>query len=149
MPNEIENNEIANDKQLNIFYYNIKLVFYMAVCFDENIYIKYFDDSNIYPPKIRKCKDFDGPNNFSILWNQLIILLHNNKIYDNFSLYEKLNPKILKVYKYDILNEIDNILYKFLDLKYDSITLYYNKYNIKNDKNIIEKLTYMHKLINI
>ena len=33
------------------------------------IYIlKFFDDnpkeSVIYPPKTRKCKDFDGPNNF-------------------------------------------------------------------------------------
>lgn len=119
----------------------------MTVCFDENIYIQTFDDSNIYPLKMRKCKDFDGPNNFSILWNQLLILLHNNKIYDNISLYEKFNIKILKLYQKDILNEIDNNLYKFLELKYDSITLYYDKYHIKKDKNIILKLVNLYKLL--
>lgn len=122
----------------------------MTVCFDENIYIQTFDErdlSAIYPLKMRKCKDFDGPNNFSILWNQLLILLHNNKIYDNISLYEKFNPKILKLYQKDILNEIDNNLYKFLELKYDSITLYYDKYHIKKDKNIILKLVNLYKLL--
>lgn len=122
----------------------------MTVYFDENIYIQTFDDSDlsaIYPPKIRKCKDFDGPNNFSILWNQLLILSHNNKIHDKISLYEKFNPKILKLYQYDILNEIDNNLYKFIELKYDSITLYYNKYHIKRDKNIILKLVNLYKLL--
>ena len=122
----------------------------MTVCFDENIYIKVFDDSDlsaIYPPKTRKCKDFDGPNNFSIIWNQLLILNHNNKIYDKDTLYEKFNPKILKLYQNDILNEIDNNLYKFIELKYDSITLYYNKYHIKRDKNTIIKLIDLYKLI--
>ena len=122
----------------------------MTVCFDENIYIKVFDDSDlsaIYPPKIRKCKDFDGPNNFSIIWNQLLILTHNNKIYDKDTLYEKFNHKILKLYQNDIMDEIDNNLYKFIELKYDSITLYYNKYHIKRDKNTIIKLIDLYKLI--
>ena len=122
----------------------------MTVCFNENIYIQTFDEcdlSAIYPPKIRKCKDFDGPNNFSIIWNQLLILTHNNKINDKISLYEKFNPKILKLYQYDILNEIDKNLYKFIELKYDSITLYYDKYNIKRDKNIILKLVNLYNLL--
>ena len=122
----------------------------MTVCFDKNIYIKTFDDSDesaIYPLKLRKCKDFDGPNNFSIIWNQLLILLHNNKIYDKNTLYERFNPKILKLYQKDILNEIDNNLYKFIELKYDSITLYYDKYHIKRDKNIILKLLNLYKLM--
>ena len=119
----------------------------MTVCFDKNIYIKVFDASNIYPPKIRKCKDFDGPNNFSIIWNQLLILTHNNKIYDKYTLIDKFNPKILKLYQNDILNEIDNNLYKFIELKYDSITLYYNKYHIKRDKYIILKLVNLYKIL--
>ena len=119
----------------------------MVVCFDENIYIKSFDENGYYSLKSRKCKDFDGPNNFSIIWNQLLILLHNNKIYDKDSLYEKFNPKILKLYQKDILNEIDNNLYKFIELKYDSITLYYNKYHIKRDKYIILKLLNLYKLL--
>ena len=119
----------------------------MTVCFNEYIYIKTFDESVIYPPKLRKCKEFDGPNNFSIFWNQLLILLHNNKIYDKISLYDNFNPKILKIYQSDILNEILIILYKFIELKYDSITLYYNKYHIKRDKNIVIKLTELYKYI--
>ena len=119
----------------------------MTVCFNENIYIQTFDEKGYYPLKIRKCKDFDGPNNFSILWNQLLILLHNNKIYDNISLYEKFNPKILKLYKCEILHEIDKNLHKFIELKYDSITLYYDKYHIKRDKNIILKLVNLYKLL--
>ena len=120
----------------------------MTVYFDKNIYIQTFDESAIYPPKIRKCKDFDGPNNFSVIWNQLLILLHNNKLHDKISLYEKFNPKILKFYQRDILNEIDNNLYKFMELKYNSITLYYNKYHIKRDKHIILKLVKLYELIN-
>ena len=122
----------------------------MTVYFDENIYIRTFDErdlSAIYPPKMRKCKDFDGPNNFSIYWNQLLIFLHNNNIYDKISLYDKFNPKILKIYQSDILNEILIILYKFIELNYDSITLYYNKYHIKRDKNIVIKLTELYKYI--
>ena len=45
------------------------------------------------------------------------------------------------------MDEIDNNLYKFIELKYDSITLYYNKYHIKRDKNIIIKLIDLYKLI--
>ena len=119
----------------------------MTVCFDKNIYIKIFDESNIYPPKTSKCKDFDGPNNFSIIWNQLLILTYNNKIYDKNTLYEKFNYKILKLYQSNILSEIDNNLYKFIELNYDSITLYYDKYHIKRDKNIILKLLNLYKLI--
>jgi hypothetical protein len=119
----------------------------MSVCFHENIIIKTFDEKGYYPLKMIKCKDFDGPNNFSIIWNQLLILLHNNIINDKYTLYEKINPKILKLYQSDILNEIDNNLYKFIELKYDSITLYYHKYHIKRDKNIILKLLNLYKLL--
>ena len=74
--------------------------------------------------------------------------MHKNKIYDKDTLYEKFNPKILKIYQNKILNEIDNNLYKFTELNYDSITLYYNKYQIKRDKNIILKLIKIYEFIN-
>ena len=119
----------------------------MTVCFNKNIYIQTFDDSNIYPPKKRKCKDFDGPNNFSILWNQLLILLHNNIINDKYTLYNRFNPKILNIYQKEILNEIDNILYKFTILDIYSVTLYYNTYTIKNEKHMIHKLLNLYDLI--
>ena len=119
----------------------------MTVCFEENIIIKTFDEQNIYPLKLRKCKKFDGPNNFSILWNQLLILVYNNIIYDEKTLYDKFNIKILKLYQKNILKEIDTILYKFIELKYDSITLYYYKYTIKRNENIIIKLVNLYKLL--
>ena len=119
----------------------------MTVCFEENIIIKTFDEQNIYPLKLRKCKKFDGPNNFSILWNQLLILVYNNIIYDKNTLINKFNIKILKLYQKEILKEIDTILYKFLELNINSITLYYDKYHIKRDNNIISKLKNLNNYI--
>ena len=94
-----------------------------------------------------KCKDFDGPNNFSILWNQLLILTHNNIIYDKNTLEKKFNIKILKLYKKEILKEIDTILYKFLILKSKSITLYYNNYTIKYDNTTKQRFLKLYELI--
>ena len=121
----------------------------MVVCFDENIYIKSFDENGYYSLKLRKCKDFDGPNNFSILWNQLLILLDNNYIKDKDSLLQRFNSKILSVYKPEILNEIDSILYKFIKLNFSSIQLYnYNSYTLKNNKETILKLIDLYELVN-
>ena len=119
----------------------------MTVCFEENIIIKTFDEKRYYPLEMIKCKDFDGPNNFFIIWNQLLILVYNNIIYDEKTLYDKFNIKILKLYQKNILKEIDTILYKFIELKYDSITLYYYKYTIKRNENIIIKLVNLYKLL--
>ena len=105
----------------------------MTICFNQNIILKTYDDYGDYHSKMIKCKDFDGPNNFSILWNQLLILTYNNLIYDKITLLDKFNIEILKLYKKEILKEIDTILYKFLQLKINSITLYYDNYKIKND----------------
>lgn len=117
----------------------------MAVNFHESIIIKTFDENGYYPLKMKKCKDFDGPNNFSIFWNQLLILIHNNLIYDKTTLHERFNNKILTFYKKNILREINNILYRLLKL--NSITLYYNKYTIHNDKDTIQKLLNLYDLI--
>ena len=120
----------------------------MTVCFNQNIIVKTYDDYNDYESfKLIKCKDFDGPNNFSILWNQLLILTHNNIIYDKNTLENKFNIKILKLYKKEILKEIDNILYKFLILKYKSMTLYYNNYTIKYDNTTKQRFFKLYELI--
>lgn len=119
----------------------------MVVFFDENIYIKLFDENGYYPLKLRKCKDFDGPNNFSILWNQLLILLDNNYIKDKDTLCEKFNCKIITIYKSEILNGIDSILYKFLKLNFLNIQLY-NSYNLKNNKETILKIIDLYEMIN-
>lgn len=112
----------------------------MTVCFHKIIHVKSFDINNKFSIKLKKCKDFDGRDNFSIMYDQLIILTHNNIIYNKQTLLSKFNPNILKIYKNRILVSIKNILYKFINLNYNSITLYYNKYHIKKDRNIILKL---------
>ena len=119
----------------------------MTICFNQNIILKTYDDYGDYHSKMIKCKDFDGPNNFSILWNQLLILVYNNIIYDKNTLINKFNIKILKLYQKEILKEIDTILYKFLELNINSITLYYDKYHIKRDNNIISKLINLNNYI--
>jgi len=119
----------------------------MTVCFNENIYIKIFDEYNIYPPKIRKCKEFDGPNNYSILWNQLLILTYNNIIYDNYTLTKKFNINILKLYKNIILESIIKLLHKFMILNYNHIILYYDNYKLENNKDFNKRLKVLYNYI--
>ena len=82
----------------------------MTILFSENITVKYFDNKRLYRTKRRKIKDYDGPNNFSLLWNQFLILVDHNLIYDINSLKNKFNIKILKFYSKKIIDEIDKIL---------------------------------------
>ena len=112
----------------------------MAILFSQNCTVKRFDEQKLYRSKLMLTKDYDGPNNFSLLWNQLLILWHNELISDSNSLKTKYNPIILKRYSYDICQEIDTILYKFLKLNMRSITLYYDKYQLKNNLETIRKL---------
>ena len=112
----------------------------MTILFSQNCIVKRFDEEQSYRSKLVLTKEYDGPNNFSLLWNQLLILWHNELIYDSNSLKTKYNPIILKRYSYDICQEIDTILYKFLELNMRSLTLYYEKYQLKNNSETIRKL---------
>lgn len=114
----------------------------MAILFSQNSIVKSFDNDQLHRPRIRKIKtkEFDGPNNFSLLWNQLIILCQNKLITDSKSLKTKYNPRILKMYSRSIHQEIDIILYKFEYLNMKSITLYYDTYRLTNDLETITKL---------
>ena len=120
----------------------------MTILFSEIITVQTFDSHGYYPIKMRKCKDFDGPNIFSLLWNQLLILWQNKLISDSNSLKKKYNPIILHKYTPDICQEIDTILYKFLDLDMRSVTLYYDTYRLKNNVETIRKLYNLKKLLN-
>ena len=120
----------------------------MAILFSEIITVQTFDCHGYYPIKMRKCKDFDGPNIFSLLWNQLLILWQNKLISDSNSLKKKYNPIILHKYAPDICQEIDTILYKFVDLDVRSVTLYYDTYQLKNNVETIRKLYNLKKLLN-
>jgi hypothetical protein len=112
----------------------------MTILFSQNCIVKRFDERGLYRSKLVSVKDYDGPNNFSLLWNQLIILWQNELFSDSNSLKTKYNPILLKRYSKNISQEIDTILYKFLELNMRSITLYYDTYQLKNNSETIRKL---------
>jgi hypothetical protein len=112
----------------------------MTILFSQNCIVKRFDERGLYRSKLVSVKDYDGPNNFSLLWNQLIILWQNELFSDSNSLKTKYNPILLKRYSKNISQEIDTILYKFSYLNMRSITLYYDTYQLKNNLETIRKL---------
>ena len=113
----------------------------MGIIFSENIIIQIFDNQKIYKPKIRKIKNYDGPNDFSILWNQLLILLNNKIIIDsNSNSLQNLNESFIQIYSDKIIQEINKILYKFLYTDQTNISLYYDKYKLKKNKQFIQNL---------
>ena len=120
----------------------------MTILFSQNCIVKRFDEQGLYRSKLVSVKDYDGPNNFSLLWNQLLILWQNKLISDSNSLKKKYNPIILHKYAPDICQEIDTILYKFVDLDVRSVTLYYDTYQLKNNVETIRKLYNLKKLLN-
>ena len=109
--------------------------------------MKRFDERGLYRSKLVSVKGYDGPNNFSLLWNQLLILWHNELISDSNSLKTKYNPIVLKRYSHDICQEIDTILYKFSDMNMRSLTLYYDKYKLINNLETIRKLYDLKKML--
>ena len=120
----------------------------MTILFSQNCIVKNFDEQRLYRSKMVLTKDYDGPNNFSLLWNQLLILWHNELISDSNSLKTKYNPILLKRYSQNISQEIDTILYKFSYLNMRSITLYYDTYQLKNNLETIRKLYDLKTLLN-
>ena len=119
----------------------------MGIIFSENIIIQIFDNQKIYKPKIRKIKNYDGPNDFSILWNQLLILLNNNIIIDSNSLTQNFNEWFIKIYSDKIIQKINKILYKFLYTDQTNISLYYDKYKLKKNKQFIQNLFQLKQII--
>ena len=119
----------------------------MTILFSENIIIKLFDNQKVYQSKIRKIKSYDGPNDFSILWNQLLILLNNNIIIDSNSLTQNFNEWFIKIYSDKIIQKINKILYKFLYTKQTNISLYYDKYKLKKNKQFIQNLFQLKQII--
>tara|TARA_E500000178_G_scaffold245789_1_gene242194 strand:+ start:1260 stop:1625 length:366 start_codon:yes stop_codon:yes gene_type:complete len=120
----------------------------MTICFDKKIIIKEFNNYS-YHIQYHKCKDFDGPNNFSIFWNQLLILALNDKIKNKIDLLERFNLKILKSFQNEIIKRLDIIILKFRDLKFNSIKLYYNQYKILNNEINLNKIKFLKDLINV
>ena len=112
----------------------------MTVRFSNNIIVKSFDNNKLYKSKIQKIKLYDGPNNFSIFWNQLLILWNARIINDELSLKKKYDSKLLSLFSNKMINEIDTIIYKSLYMNQNIISLYNDTFQLKITDNIIIKL---------
>ena len=112
----------------------------MTVRFSNNIIVKSFDNNKLYKSKIQKIKLYDGPNNFSIFWNQLLILWNAGIINDELSLKKKYDSKLLSLFSNKMINEIDTIIYKSLYMNQNIISLYNDTFQLKITDNIIIKL---------
>ena len=80
----------------------------MTILFSENVVIRFFNVNNLdhfYIPRVQKCKDYDGPNDFSILWNQIIILYEKQIITNSESLKRQFDEAILRIYSDKIIKE--------------------------------------------
>ena len=112
----------------------------MTVIFSENVVVKFFDNQKLYKPKIRKIKTYDGPNDFSIFWNQLLILVNQNIIFDSESLTQSFNKQFIQIYSQKIIEKINQIIYKFSYTNQKTISLYYGTYQLNNTKGFTQKL---------
>jgi len=123
----------------------------MAIIFGENIVVQFFNENNLnrtYLPLIKKCKEYDGPNDFSILWNQIIILYEKEIITNSESLKRQFDEEILRIYSNRIRKELDNIIYKFLYTNQKTISLYYDTYRLVYYDGIIDRLQDLRGFIN-
>ena len=112
----------------------------MTVIFSENVVVKFFDNQKLYKPKIRKIKTYDGPNDFSIFWNQLLILVNQNIIFDSESLTQSFNKQFIQIYSQKIIEKINQIIYKFSYTNQKTISLYYGTYQLNNTNEFVHKL---------
>ena len=115
----------------------------MGVIFSDNIIVKYFDEAQLYKSKIKRIKNYDGPNDFFLLWNQLIILWIHNIIHDSKSLTDKFNNEIIRYYSKQLINEIDRLLFSERKM----ITLYYDSYKLKITTRFKDKIKELKILI--
>ena len=92
-----------------------------------------------------KTKIKDGPNEFSIFWNQIVILWITNIIKNNQSFKSIYNEEIFLSFSDKIINEINNLIYKLENTNVKYISLYYDTFRI--NKNNIYKLKELLKII--
>ena len=111
--------------------------------FNENKKIKHY--SNI--SRFRETKSFDGPNDFSILWNQILITWEKNIIIDSNSLKRNFNEELIKVLSNNIIHQLDQIIYKFTYTNQKAISLYYDTFRLLNYEGVIGRLIHLKQII--
>jgi len=97
--------------------------------------------------KSKETKKYDGPNDFSILWNQILISWEKNIIQDSESLKRKYNEDLIRYLSKNILNHLDIIIYKFTNTDQKVISLYYDTYRLVYYDGLIDRLTILKQII--
>ena len=119
----------------------------MAIQFATKISIqrlndKYHHKNIIYEP----TKQNDGPNEYSILWNQILISWIKNIITDEISLRRQYDDTIILYFSDYIIYEIDTLINKF-NIGYKAISLYYDTFRLKYYKGLIQSLEKLKNVI--
>ena len=122
----------------------------MAIQFATKISIQRLNDKNdkhyhkniIYEP----TKLNDGPNEYSILWNQIIISWMKGIITDEISLRRQYDDTIIVYFSDYIIYEIDTLINKF-NIGYKAISLYYDTFRLKYYKGLIQSLEKLKNII--
>ena len=91
----------------------------MAVLFSNHIIVQTFHKDNLNKIKhysnisrCRETKTYDGPNDFSMLWNQILISWEKNIIQDSSSLQRNYDKNLLKVLSKNIIYHLDKQIKK-------------------------------------
>ena len=127
----------------------------MAVLFSNRIIVQTFQNKdNLHKIKhyshvsrCRETKTYDGPNDFSMLWNQILISWEKNIIQDSSSLQRNYDKNLLKVLSKNIIYHLDKIIYTFTNTDKKVISLYYDTYRLVYYDGLIERLTILKQII--
>ena len=122
----------------------------MTVVFSQQSLLQHFDtnSSDIHfknNPTIFHTKLNDGPNLYSVLWNQILSLWFNKIIYDEISLRNRYDDSILLFYTNDLIHEI-NILIETLKHS-KTIHLLYAKLKLIYSEDLIHELLQLKNII--
>lgn len=124
----------------------------MAIIFSDNLIVQIFNENKkikhySHISRFKKIKDHDGPNDYSVLWNQLLISWQKNIIIDSESLKRSFNEDLIKALSPKIIQELDNIIYKFLYNEQKAISLYYDTFRLLNTNEVIKRLFKLKEII--
>ena len=118
----------------------------MAIQFATKISIQHLNDKNdtniVYEP----IKRNDGPNEYSILWNQILISWIKGIITDEISLRRQYDDTIIVYFSDYIIYEIDTLINKF-NTGYKAVSFYYDTFRLKYYKGLIYSLEKLKNVI--
>ena len=107
----------------------------MTVLFSEITTYKSFDNDRLHRTRVRKMKDYDGPNHLTILFSQLIIMWLNrvrgidtsSNIREEDHISSIVDKDILKIYSSRINEALNDIIWRLEMTDKRTLSLPYNK----------------------